>query len=136
MKFPHEMTDDALDKRIAREVSQPVYRTLPAQAAADVAATLVLAAIDTHDTHRTDTAPERTYAPRVTTADRRSQFGSASSEAATYPTLAGAPVGSLPTLASAKREADAERSARIWAERNERAERAQRNRANRNRGRR
>lgn len=73
-------------------------------AAARVTEALTAAYSPSHDTKRTESAPERAYAPHVSSRERARQFGDASSPAAAYPALDGAPVGTPETMQARRRE--------------------------------
>lgn len=66
-----------------------------------------------HDTHRTELAPERAYAPHVSSRERARQFGTCQCEqlpctcVASYPVLDGAPVGCPESLQAKRRESHA-----------------------------
>lgn len=114
MKRPlHTRTDESIADRAATLAA--TYPELDGRADDVHAALVATVPTDAHDTKRTSTAPERTYAPRVTSTDRRKQFGGADSEVATYPILDGAPVGNVGNLAQAQREYNAACDAAAWA---------------------
>ncbi len=99
---------DAVIERRAATLAQLVGRLEPGSDERVIAATIEIAGIEAHssahDTRRTELAPERTYAPHVSGRERAMQFGNATSEAAAYPVLLGAPVGAPQSLAGMRRE--------------------------------
>ncbi len=130
MRRLYERTDEAIEAALQAAAQLLDASGTPERIAAEIAAAT---RGGVHSTHRTDAAPWRPERRTVSAVDRRRQFGDAHTEAATYPVLVGAPVGSMPNRTTMLRDARAsqalsyaEQQSAAWAKRNAKAARKRR----------